>query len=111
MEEKILDVLEKLYMEVKGINGRLDNVESDIRTLKQGQERIENKLDNVEVDVSQLKQGQVRIESKLDNMEAQNANRHIEIESKLQNMAKDITVVEAVAGKNMVDIANIKLVK
>lgn len=73
--------------------------------------QIIERLDNIESDISDLKQGQVRIEIKLDNMEAQNANRHVVLNGKIDSLSKDITVVEAVAGKNMLDIAKIKLVK
>jgi len=73
--------------------------------------QIINRLDNIEADVKDLKQGQERIENKLDNMEALNANRHVEINGKLNELSTSLTVVEAVAGKNMTDIANLKLVK
>lgn len=104
MEEKIVNLLEQLYDEVKTINKGLDNLEhgqadmqNDIKELKQGQERTESKIDS--------------IQNHLIELDSKNADRHVVISGKLDTLAKDITVVEAVAGKNMVDIANIKLVK
>lgn len=125
MEEKIMDMLEQLYVGVKGIqselsstNKRLDNMEGDIKALKKGQDHTEIDIkalkqgqERTEIDIKTIKQGQERIENKLDNMEALNANRHVEINGKLNELSTSLTVVEAVAGKNMTDIANIKLVK
>lgn len=111
MEEKIMNILEQLVGEVKTINKRLDNMDSDIKDLKQGQAYMQN-------DIKELKQGQERTESKIDSiqkhlieLDSKNADRYVVINGKLDALAKDITVVEGVAGKNMVDIANIKLVK
>lgn len=61
--------------------------------------QIINRLDNIETDVKDLKQGQERIENKLDNMEVVNANRHVEINGRLNDISTNLTVVEAVTGK------------
>jgi len=92
-----MNMLEQLHIEVK-------DMKTDIRDLKEGQSRTEERLARIEDKVDS-------IENKLDNMEAQNANRHIEINGKLNDLSTGLTVVEAVIGKNMADIASIKLVK
>jgi hypothetical protein len=70
------------------------------------------------LDVKDLKAGQheanerlTRIDSKLDDLEPKNATRHTEILHKIDGLSKDLTLVEAVTGKNMADIATLKLVK
>ncbi len=90
MEEKIMNMLEQLYTEVKD--------------LKAGQADLQN-------DVKGLKQGQERIESKLDNTEAQNANRHVEMMNEIREMKKDLAAVEIITSKNWNEIAHLKAVK
>lgn len=99
-----MNMLEQLYVEVRGVKSEIKDVKSEIKDLKDGQARTEERLIRIESKTDS-------IENKLDNMEAQNANRHIEINGKLDDLSTDLTVVEAVTGKNMADIANIKLVK
>lgn len=97
MEEKIVEMFGQILNRLDHIENNVNDIKSDIRDLKS--------------DVILLKQGQGKIENKLDNIEALNANRHIEINGKLDELTTGLTVVEAVTGKNMADIANIKLVK
>ena len=104
MEDKMMNMLEQLYIEVKTINKRLDNMDSDMKDLKQGQARTEERLIRIEAKVD-------TIDSKLDTVEVHNASRHVELNGKLEKLSKDVALIEAVTGKNMTDIAFIKAVK
>lgn len=92
MEEKIINMLEQLYIEVKGLKGEMSDIKSELK-------ETNKRLDNIENDAKVLKQGQERIETKLDNMEALNVNRHVELNGKVDFLSKDITFVEALAGE------------
>ena len=104
MEEKIISMLEQLYVEIKTVKEEQSNTNKRLDSLELAQSRTEEHLARIESKVGS-------IEEKHDYMEVQNANRHVELNGKIDSLSKDITVVEAVAGKNMLDIANIKLVK
>ncbi|MCT4509731.1 MAG: hypothetical protein N4A48_13430 [Tepidibacter sp.] len=94
METTLNLILEKLTSmdgEIKKINTRLDNMEIDIKDLKQGQHEIESKLDVAS--------------DKLDDFESKNAQRHIEIIDKLN---ADIEFIKHKEFKNEEDIFNLK---
>ena len=97
MLEQLLGKVSSLDNEVKTINKRLDNLEQGQTELIQGQERTESKIDSIQKHLTEL--------------DSKNADRHVVINGKLNELSTALTVVEAVTGKNMTDIANIKLVK
>ncbi len=76
--------------------------------------QILGELKEMKTDIKELKEGQNRIEQKLDLVYDQTAKTCEDVTSvhnKLDNLSKDIIVIESVAGKNMTDIANLKLIK
>ncbi len=104
MEEKIMNMLEQLYLEVKGIK-------DEVKDLKEGQAIMQN-------DVKDLKQGQERIEGKVDSIEkhlieldAKNAERHLEMVGEIDDMKKNLTAIEIITSKNWNEIAHLKAVK
>lgn len=125
MEDKMMNMLEQLYIEVKTINKRLDNMDSDmkdlksdIQALKQGQAtaeerltRIEAKVDTIEAKVDTVEAKVDTIDSKLDTVEAHNASRHVEIRDEIIDIKKNITAVEIVTAKNWNEIATLKAIK
>ena len=125
MEEKMMSMLEQLYIEVKSMKNDISdlkqgqtNMQSDIKDLKQGQTNMQN-------NIKDLKQGQARaeerltrieakvdtIDSKLDTVEAHNASRHVEIRDEIIDIKKNITAVEIVTAKNWNEIATLKAIK
>ena len=62
MENKILDILERLETKANGI-------EKDIKELKQGQERIEKKLESVHEQVERTAEDVTGIKKDLTNIE------------------------------------------
>lgn len=76
-----------------------------------GFKEVNSKIETMQTDIKDLKQGQERIENKLDDIEAHNATRHVEITTEIKGLKEDLTVVEAVTGKNMTDIAHLKSIK
>ncbi|WP_053956024.1 hypothetical protein [Inediibacterium massiliense] len=102
--QQILHELAELKQNQIQTNNRLDNMESDIKDLKQGQAKLEQGQ-------AKLEQGQQEIKDYLIQLDTKNADRHREINHKIDNLSKDLTVVEAVTGKNMTDIAHLKSIK
>lgn len=107
MEETIKLILEKLEI----LDQRLNNLEN-------GQTNLNQKLINLEQGQVQLSEGQKRLEKgqeeikdHLIQLETKNANRHLEINNNLEKLARDLTTLESVAGKNLIDIATLKSVK
>ena len=104
MDEKLESLLMQILESQNKTNTRLD--------------KIDNRLNALETDVKSLQEGQGRIESKLDalddkvgNFEPLNAKRHIEIADKIDKLSANLNVVEAVTSKNWNDIALLKIVK
>lgn len=89
--EKLIEMLEKMYNEMqdgfKEVNSKIETMQTDIKDLKQGQERIENKLDDIE---------------------AHNADRHIIIGGEIKDMKSDISRIEMNTADNWKDIAKLK---
>ena len=83
MDEKILEILEELQLDIK-------EIKTDIKDLKQGQEKIISKLDEVE---------------------SVNANRHVEIMKDFNDIKDNLNNVEIITSKNWNDIARLKAVK
>lgn len=111
MEEKIMNMLEQLYIEVKATNKRLDSLGGEVKDLKAGQDNMQN-------DIKDLKQGQERIEGKVDSIEkhlieldSKNAERHLEFMSEIKDMRKDLAAVEIITSKNWNEIAHLKAIK
>lgn len=108
MEKELLD---KILSKLESIETRVQSVESNVNDLKISHEQMQ-------LDIKDLKEGQERIElklesldSKFDDLEPKNATRHSEMLSKIDTLTRDLSLVEAVTGKNMADIAHLKLIK
>lgn len=93
MEDLLKQILDKLNQ----MEETQKQMQLDIKDLKEGQNETNERL--------------IRIESKVDDLEPKNATRHTEILDKIDTLSKDLALVEAVTGKNMADIASLKLVK
>ena len=96
-EIKILDLLEKIYVEVQETKSDINILKTEVKSLHDGQTRIEIKLDN--------------LDNKINELEPLNTKRHIEIGSKIDRLSTDLNVVEAISGKNLADIAMLKIAK
>lgn len=90
MEDKVFELLSKMYSEM--------------------QEGFK-KIDKIELDVESLKEGQNEIKALILEIDPKNANRHVELNAKIDELRKDLNAVEIVTSKNWNDIANLKAVK
>lgn len=97
MDEKILELLEKIYIEVQETKSDIKILKTDVKSLQDGQTRIETKLDT--------------LDDKITELEPLNAKRHIELNNKIDKLSMDLNIVEAISGKNLADIAILKAVK
>ncbi|QEK12634.1 hypothetical protein FQB35_10005 [Crassaminicella thermophila] len=101
MENKLLQqILEKL----NSIDARIANLEQGQAKLEQGQAKLEQGQ-------AKLEQNQQKIKEHLIQLDTKNANNHIEIKTKIDKLSQDLTVIEAVSGKNLSDIAYLKSIK
>lgn len=90
MEDKMFELLSKVYYEMQEGFKKIDKMEKDMGVLKEGQKEIKDMI------------------SELD---PKNANRHVELTEKIDELRKDLNAVEIVTSKNWNDIAKIKAVK
>ncbi len=114
-----------LKEDVTVLKGDVSILKEDVTVLKGDVSILKEDVTVLKGDVNILKEGQIEtnkhlvildtkvdaISNKLDDIEALNASRHTEITSNIINLSKDFTIVEAVTGKNMLDIAHLKAAK
>ena len=74
-------------------------------------DRLEGKVDKLEVRFDKIEEKVDIIQEQLSDFEAKTANNHIETISAINSLKDDLVTIEAVTGKNMSDIAHLKLVK
>ena len=98
------EILELLLKNSEQVNHRLGFIDNRL-------ESIDNRLISVEADVKDLKITVHQIQDQNCDLEAKNATNYLELKSKIDKLANDLIVVEAVSGKNMTDIAFLKAVK
>lgn len=90
MEDKTFELLSKMYSEM--------------------QEGFK-KIDKIDKDVEFLKEGQKEIKALISELDPKNANRHLELSEKIDELRKDLNAVEVVTSKNWNDIAKLKSIK
>ncbi|NSW93058.1 MAG: hypothetical protein HPY74_20860, partial [Firmicutes bacterium] len=86
---------------IGGLEGKIDGMERDIASLKAGQENLEGKIDGLEGKID-------AIGNKLDDIEAKNANRHLQIESKLNALIEDNKSIHEILGEHEVSIRTLR---
>ncbi len=64
-ETILLKILERIEVEVKETNRKLENAQKDITDLKVGQARLEGKVETTQVEMKTLQSGQDAINAKL----------------------------------------------
>ena len=86
--------------------------------MQKGFRDVNSKIDNLEKDVKELKQGQQEIKVLVTDLDPRNANRHIEIlgkidgvSNKVELLRKDMNKVEVVTSQNSFEIQYLKAVK
>lgn len=98
------ELLQQLLNEVKSINTKVLSIEET-------QKQIQLDIKTLKTDVKELKQGQQEIKDHFIQLDTKNADRHREINHKIDNLSKDISTVEIVTSKNWNDIAHLKSIK
>ena len=86
--------------------------------MQKGFKDVNSKIDNLEKDVKELKQGQQELKDLVTDLDPRNANRHIEIVGKVDGVAskvellrQDMNKVEVVTSQNSYEIQYLKAVK
>ncbi|MBS4535180.1 hypothetical protein GOQ29_06040 [Clostridium sp. D2Q-14] len=94
-ENKTYELITKMYNEMQEefikLNNEIKNMKNDLNDFREETHYNFNKL-----------------ESKLDDVEANNANRHITLDSKIEKINKNMSTVEEVTAKNWIDIIELK---
>lgn len=104
MEDKLSELLSKIYSEMQKGFKKIDKIEQDIEDLKQD-------VGGLKQDVGILKEGQKEIKVLISELDPKNANRHVQLNEKIDELRKDLNAVEIVTSKNWNDIAQLKAVK
>ena len=117
--EKMFEFIEKIYIEMQSIKIDMQSMKIDMQSMNDemqlGFKTVNERLDNVETKDDSNHIEVIERLDKLDllveDLDPKNATRHIDIINKINELSKDLAVVEVVTGKNMSDIAGLKLVK
>lgn len=108
-EDKILKMLEQMQTQLLELNSKVDNNHLELNS----------KIDNLHSELnSKINKNHTEVmtklnilENKFDDLEPKNATRHIDMINRIDSLSSGLTIVEAISGKNMADIANLKLIK
>ncbi|WP_077369731.1 hypothetical protein [Anaerosalibacter sp. Marseille-P3206] len=108
-EDKLYDLLEKIYFELqdtkKDLKGDIDSIRTE---LKGDISSVRTELNDFREETNNRFN---KLEEKLDLMEANNADRHITIDSDLKKVKTDLSRIEIATADNWSDIARLKAVK
>lgn len=80
----------------------------ELKELKQDMAEVKQDITGLKQDVTELRQDFRRLEDKLDEMEVKNANRHLELEAKLNLLAEDQQSIKEVLGEHEVAIRSLR---
>ena len=104
MEESLNQILNEL----KSINTRLDKIENRLDNMDSRFDKVENRLDNMDSRLDNLEKGQKDLKLQFEQFESKNAERHLELNRKIDDMANDISFIKHKEFKNEEDIFKIK---
>ena len=114
-EEKILNMIEKMN---DNFNERFENIENGLKENKEAIYNINDKVDNLDKrfvtldgKVGSLGNKVDNIGDKLDSLEVKNAERHMKIIKKMNEMESTISRIEINTAENWRDIAILKSIK
>ena len=100
---------QKLMLEkISSISDEMSIIKGEMKTLREGQTSIQNKLEGVENRLGNVEGRLENVENRLEDMEVKNANRHLEIESKLETLMEDNKSVREILGGHEVDIRTLR---
>lgn len=85
----------------KAVLGKFDVFEDKFEKIEAKLERFEAKLERIGANLE-------RIEAKIDDVEVKNANRHLEIESKLNVVIEDNKSIHEILGEHEVSIRTLR---
>lgn len=114
-QAKLEQSVTRLEQGFTNLEQKFNNLEQEQTKLEQGFTNLEQRFVNLEQRQTKLEQGQQeillrldKVNAKLDDLEVKNADNHVTLFKEIKNLRKDFTVLEAVAGKNLLDIAHLK---
>lgn len=103
---------------LKKILNVLNELKSDVNTLKTEQVKVNERLTRLEYKVDKLEIGQKEIKENLNGFQdeytetIQNVSVKIDnVDLNIETFKSDLLAVQAVTGKNMADIAHLKAIK
>ena len=103
---------------LKKILNVLNELKSDVNTLKTEQVKVNERLTRLEYKVDKLEIGQKEIKENLNGFQdeytetIQNVSVKINnVDLNIETLKSDLLAVQAVTGKNMADIAHLKAIK
>lgn len=130
-EEKIYNLLKKVYTELQETKKDLNNFKEESKDdlndfrkesksyLKSFREETKNNLNDFreesKSDLESFRQETNKrfdtLENKLDDLEANNTNRHVVMNSNIEKIKKNMSTVEEVTAKNWTEIIELKKIK
>ena len=103
-EEKILRILEQMQGDIKSMQGEIKLVQTQLK----GHGGI---LDSLKTASEFHKADTDKLSHQVEGLACEMKAGFKEINAKIDGLSSDFTVVEAITGKNMTDIAHLKAVK
>jgi chromosome segregation ATPase len=117
-EDKILRILEQIQGDVKQIQGDVKQTQGDIKEMQGDMQFVKIQLKEHGEMLNSLKVASEFHKADIDNLTHQLVNISGELKAeiketnlKIDKIAEDLNFVEAATGKNMTDIAYLKLAK
>ena len=98
----------EMKSDISGMKVEIGGMKSQIGDMKAEMGDMKSDISNMKSDIKEIKADVRGIKGQIIDLEVKNANQHLEIKSTLDSIKKDLATVEAVAGKNMADIAFLK---
>lgn len=108
MEEKVFDLLEKLYVKVTGIESDVKNVKNDVGSLKEEVGSLKEEVGNIKEEVGKSRQDIVRLESELKGKISLLTDGYMQTYEILNEVRSDIKELKQKVEKQELEITVIK---
>jgi len=108
LDKRVGSLEDQIVSLEKETNTRFDSLEGQVISLNKQVESLNKRVGSLEGQVAELKSGQDEIMTMLEELDPKNASRHLELKNAIEDLKRDLSVVEIVTASNYADIARLK---